>query len=362
MTAAGRLLDPNRPLGAARSFLPYRPYDVAPSVRLSILRLEADGRDVTRDGVSDERCRLRPHVVGDWKTLRAELVVQDELARIRAECFPGVSPPKLAVVGRAWCVDSRRRFPLRFERRDATTLSAILSVRREDVVGPTKLDVFVVREDRDPAAPADVARRLFARVAQSPQWIVEETEADAVASGALEVAYVDFGAPKPEGPYGEEDAAALRAAPDALCHVVYRSAGPLILINDRSPELREVLLAKGTVGMKARLRDVLIRQIAATAWRSLLVEAAAAAREAMGEEPDLTEWLETHETHWSCQVLLRAARELGPKDDPAAGIRRALDELSDPLVRPGLLFRLAETVAATTRDPLRALLEEVART
>lgn len=362
MTSHSRILDPNRPLGAARAFLPYRPYDVTPSFALSILRFDVDGRDVTRHGVVEDRCRLRPHVVGEWKELRAELAVDDVLPRLRGECFPGVRAARLGVVGRAWCVDSRRRFPFRFERQGDSKLSAVLRIRREDVIGPTKLDVFVVREDGDPSAPADVARRLFARIAQSPQWIVEETEADSVSGGSLDAAYVDFAHPTPEGPYAGEDAEALRTAPDALCHVVYRASGPLILINGRLPELRDVLLAKGTVGIKARLRDVLVRQIAATVWRSLLVEAAANARETLGDETDLTDWLETHETHWSCQVLLRAARELGPKHEPLTGIRRALDELSDGLARPALLFRLAESIAATTRDPLRSLLEEVART
>jgi hypothetical protein len=362
VTGPARLLDPNRPLGTARAFLPYRPYDVTPTIRMTVARCIVDGRDVTREGVSEERCRLRPHVVGEWRDLQAELVVEDVFERLKSECFPGVAAPKLAMVGRAWCVDARRRFPFRFERRDATSLAATLRIRREDVVGPTKLDAFAVREDRDPAAPADVARRQFARVAQTPQWVVEETEADAVASGALEATYVDFSRPEAAGVYGGEDADALRAASDALCHVVYRSSGPLILINGRLPELRDVLLAKGTVGVKARLRDVLIRQIAATTWRSLLVEAAFVARETIGEDGAVEDWLETHENHWSCQVLLRAAREGAAKDDPVAGVRRALDELTDGMSRPGALLRLAENIASTSRDPLRALLEEVART
>jgi hypothetical protein len=185
--------------------------------------------------------------------------------------------------------------------------------------------------------------------------LIEVDETSGPAGGAFDFAWVDFSDPRPEPPYRGEDAGHLAACPDALCHVVVRPNGPLVLVNRRHDAVRGVLQSKGTVGVAARLRDVLLGRVAVESWRTIVSEAVTALESPGEGGPEDEEVADLGGEHWTTAVLRHAAKSAKCSRD------ELVQRLRDPTERSGLLFVLSENLGRVGVDAVRKLVEEVQR-
>ncbi len=353
------LLDPNRPLGTKKVFVPYRPFALVPRLPIEVVNVEVDGQDVTEDAVDATRCRVRPHVLGaGWGEVVLVVRMADPTGAIVHACFAGRVKVPIAYFVRIECdkqqQGTRLRRGARFVRDGAGTLSATVRIARRDMRLNLSLVAFAVRAD-DAKPKFGVASRRGARLAMSPSWIVEEIESEGLAGGAFDFAYVDFADPQPGPGYAGEDAVHLRASVGALSHVAFRAQGPLVLLNVHRREVRDVLLSKGTRGVRARLRDVLLGEIATHVWRTIVAEAYFFCRPESGQPTDDDfEW-GIDVDHWSFAVLEHVVRKLSALSD----VEELLCSLHDDARRAGLLLEIGETLGRIGSDAPLKLLREV---
>jgi len=347
------LPDPNRPRGRTKVFLPYAPFALDPVVPVEVRRLEVEGDDVTAEAVDPGRCRIRPHVVADWQRAEAGLRVPDVRETV-AEAA-GLAPDEVGFAGRVWCRATRWRGGIRFREEDGAFVAA-LPLRRADVEGLVEIDVSAVRTGEAAEAHPGRAAHAGSLLAAAPQWLLEVVPVESPAAGAFDFAYVDFRDPQPDGPYRGEDARLLPAIATALSHTVIREHGPLVLLNRGNREVVDVLLSRGTVGARARLRDVMLQHVASSAWRTILEEAWLACRPSE-EQPE--EWARLGDEHWATRSLVRAAKERhGTLDDP---VQALLADLNDDALRPGLLHVLSERLGGADRDVFGKFVKELVR-
>lgn len=360
-----RLPDPHGP--SNETFLPYRPGILAATLPLAIAGLRVNGVDLTESAVLVDRLRIRPYLIESWADMEIAASLDDPTAALHGAGFPSGEGPTILALLRVHCPATRLRLAVRMAPDGRGALVARLRIRREDIERHARLEAVVMRSRPAVAEQQGEASLRYALLARSPAWRVEVDEAERPGGNALDVVYVDFAEPRQESGYRGEDASVLRRIADGLVHIAIRPEGPLVLINKNHPEVVDVLLAKGTVGLRARIRDVLLRQIAGTAWRTLLVEAAArvhvsAASEIAGASDDLDadEAADLGDDHWTTRVLSHAGRVFAPRAaDPRANLIQAL---ADDGRRPGVLTELGERLGRVGADPVWRLIEEGART
>ncbi len=353
------LSDPNRPPKSPRRFLPYRPHALDPTLPLEVASVRVDSSDETDAVLDPSRCRIRPHLVGDWELIEVAFRAPDLRAAVAERAGLKTAPASVAILGKLSCRETRLRRAIRFApATDGEALEANLELDRRDVRDKVELQLFAVVRELPGKLARDLAHHEGSLLAVSPIWVIEERDLAMPAGGAFEVAYIDFKEPAPNGPYRGEDAPELRAIPDALVHVVFRPEGPLVLMNEHHPDLRLVLFSKGTRGWRARLRDLLAQRVAATVWRSVLTEAWQQVRPAEGfPDPDERSWALLGEEHWTTRALDRAAQIRTRKDDEP--IPALLDLIEDESSRAGILSRLSEELAHETDRSLPRLVEEL---
>lgn len=359
-----RLPDPHGPPNDA--FLPYRPGVLSATLSLSITGLRVNGVDLTESAVLVDRMRIRPHGIDCWADMEVVASIPDPVETLHASAFPSGEAPPLFALLRVHCPATRLRLAVRMAPDGRGAWVARFRIQREDVERHVRIEAVVTRSRPAERANEGEARLRYALLARSQVWRVEVEEPERPGGSALDVAYVDFATPAVGAGYRGEDASVLRRVADALVHVAIRPEGPLVLINKRHPEVVDVLLAKGTVGLRARIRDVLLRQIATTTWRTLLVEAVARLRidEAsldgapMDDDPD--DVADLGEDHWTTRILTHAGRVFAPKEaDPRLAL---VEALADDGRRPGILTELGERLGKVGSDPFWRLIEEGART
>jgi len=359
-----RLPDPHGP--PTDAFLPYRPGILSATLALSIVDLRVNGVDLTESAVLVDRLRIRPHGIESWADMEVTATMPDPTGALHTSAFPSGETPPLFGLLRVHCPATRLRLAVRMAPDGRGAWVARFRIRREDVERHVRIEAVVTRSRPSERANDGEANLRYALLARSQVWRVEVEEPERPGGSALDVVYVDFTSPVVEAGYRGEDASALRRVPDALVHVAIRPEGPLVLINKRHPEVIDVLLAKGTVGLRARIRDVLLRQIATTTWRTLLVEAIARLTigdaeldEARGDD-DSNDVAHLGDDHWTTRILTHAGRVFAPKEaDPKAAL---MDALADDGRRPGILTELGERLGKVGSDPFWRLIEEGART
>ena len=351
------LPDPNRAPRAPKRFLPYRPFILDPTLPLEIVSVAVDGQDETDAVVEPARCRIRPHLIGDWDSASVEIRIADLREEIAIQSGLESSAEAVDVFGRLSCRETRLRRPVRLSA-EGDHLVGMLGLERRDVRDKVELQVMAVRATRPTTPIQDVGHHRGSLLALSPIWVIEERDLAMPSGGAFDVAYVDFAAPAPSGPYRGEDAEELKQVPDALVHVVFRPEGPLVVMNEHHPDLRAVLFSKGTRGWRARLRDLLSTRIAATVWRSVLIEAWQQLRPAEGfPDPDDRTWADLGDEHWTTRALQRAATLRTKKaDEPICAL---LDLIEDESTRAGVLTGLTERLATETGNALPRLVGEL---
>lgn len=346
------LQDPNVSKSERARFLPYLPHSLAPIVPLRVTRVEVDDHLVTDDALRAEACRVRPHVVQAWKRLTVDFELDDIDAQLRSIAFPPGSSDPVEHLLRIRCRETRLRRAVAM-RRTGSSYRGTLTLTRDDCDNLVLIECLSARATRaaepDPRLPSEE----HTWIARSPRWIVEIDEGKGPAGGALDFCWVDFGQPTPAPPYRGEDCDHLRRCPDALSHVAIRPEGPLILLNKRHPAVVSLLQCKGTVGIDARLRDVLLGRVAAEAWRAIL--AAAVGEMAMDKEPteNVDEVAALGEEHWTTHILRHVEKHLGWTAS------EAMHKLGEPSGRNGHLFEASETLGRVGTETLRKLAEEL---
>lgn len=346
------LVDPNVSKSERARFLPYLPHSLAPVVPLRVTRVEVDDHLVTEDAVRPESCRIRPHVVQGWKRLLVDFELDDIDPQLRSLAFaPGSNEP-LEHLLRVRCRETRLRKAVALRRTDAS-YKGTLSLSRDDCDNLVLVECLSARATRaekpDPRLPSEE----HTWIARSPRWIVEVDEGKGPAGGALDFCWVDFGQPTVAPPYRGEDCDHLRRCPDALSHVAIRPEGPLILLNRRHPAVVGLLQCKGTVGINARLRDVLLGRVAADAWRAILTAAVGEVSSDRDTNEEGAEVADLGEEHWTTHVLRHVEKHLNWSASDA------IRKLGDPGGRNGYLFEASETLGKVGTETLRKLAEEL---
>ena len=346
------LQDPNVSKSERARFLPYLPHSLAPVVPLRVTRVEVDDHLVTEDALRAETCRVRPHVVQGWKRLNVDFELDDIDAQLRSIAFPPGSNDPVEHLLRVRCRETRLRKAVAM-RRIGSSYGGTLTLSRDDCDGLVLIECLSARATRaskpDPRLPSEE----HTWIARSPRWIVEVDEGKGPAGGALDTCWVDFGQPTPAPPYRGEDCDHLRRCPDALSHVAIRPEGPLVLLNKRHQAVVRLLQCKGTVGIQARLRDVLLGRVATDAWRAILAAAIGEVSTDKDTNDDASEVADLGEEHWTTHVLRHVEKYLGWA--PSEAMRR----LGDPSTRNGHLFEASETLGKVGTETLRKLAEEL---
>lgn len=353
MTSLEPLDDPNVASGERRRFLPYPPHSLEPILPLEVRRIEVDEQDVTTEAIVAARCRIRPHVVHGWHRVRIEFALADFDDAIWSRAFPEAEELAVRHILRIRCPASRLRRAARLDRRE-DGYHGVVELSRDDVERSVQIEGAAVRARPARTPIPHRANEQFSWLARSPRWLVEVDATDMPAGGAFDFAWVDFGKPEASPQYRNEDAGYLVQCPDALSHVVIRPSGPLLLVNKRHESVVGVLSAKGTVGTRARLRDVLLNRIAVEAWRTILCVAVADVTNDSSEDGD--EAADLGDEHWTTAVLRHAAKVAKVERDEI--VRR----IAGAETRPGFLFHLAETLGRVGSETLRKLVDEVEST
>lgn len=354
-----RLFDPHGPRN--EPFLPYRPGILSATLPLEVRRVRLDGADLTGATLKPERLRVCAYAVDDWDELELDLALADPTENVRRRAFESGDPAALIFLARLSCPTTLLRLAAALRPSEDGHWKGSLRLRRDDVERTAFFEAVALRAAPSTGERADEASFRHSLLARSPRWRIDVSEPPPPPGRAFDVAYVDFADPRPDGVYSGEDAASLRRTRDALSHVAFAPAGPIVLINKRRPEVTDVLLARGTVGLRARIRDVLLRQIATSAWRAMVLEAAARVDLEFGTDPSADdEAADLGDLHWTTRVLDHAARALFPREGARAR-ERLLAALADDALRPGTLFELSERLGRVGQDPVLRLIEEATR-
>lgn len=245
---------------------------------------EREQRVIALDGEPWRRARLRYRVGIPERTLRAVL----------PESEHGAPPAELVLVVR--CAQTRLRRSVRAMSPPIVEAQAegILDLRQDDCGGEIEITPFLLRGRA--GTPVDgYAFRRGARLASARPWLLRIEPARAPSGRFLDVRYRSFG----------QDAW-LAAFQRNLYRLECDQDAPVLWINADHDKIAAVLDERGTVGRKARLRDVFYDLIAHGVWTQLFVRAALDARP--GREPSygwqdavlrllLPLMFETHRTH-----------------------------------------------------------------
>lgn len=245
-----------------RRFLPYRsePFGLA----LTVSRLQVDGVDQKDkvDAVAHLVALedLRPeHVVAELELVLPAKVVESVLP----ESERGAPPLSLLVVIR--CPDTRIRRaqliasgPIK-----GGVFKAPLELSCDEVVGQVELVPILVRDAAAKDPKPGFAAHLGARVAGARPWTIRLAKARAPLGEHLDIRYESFKA--------SVDSALWAGA---LYRLDCESESPILWLNKDHERIVEVLDSKGTVGLKARLREVLFDSIGAAVWSQLFARAA----------------------------------------------------------------------------------------
>ena len=113
--------------------------------------------------------------------------------------------------------------------------------------------------------------------------------------------------------------------------------------------LADVLKARGSVGTRARVRDVLLNRIAVDAWRTILAKTVQITGECFGDVLD--EPADLGDEHWTTRVLMHAAKQV--KRDPDV----LVNEFRDAYSSPSAFFEVAERLGKVGSDVYRKLVE-----
>ncbi len=346
------LQDPNVSKSERARFLPYLPHSLAPVVPLKVTRVEVDEHLVTDDALRSDACRIRPHVVQGWKRMVVDFELDDIDAQLRGLAFEPGSTDPIEHLLRVRCRDTRLRRSVAM-RRTEFAYRGTLALSRDDCDNLVLIECLSARATRaakpDPRLPSEE----HTWIARSPRWVVEVDEGKGPAGGALDFCWVDFAQPTVAPPYRGEDCDHLRRCPDALSHVAVRPEGPLILLNKRHSAVVSLLQCKGTVGIDARLRDVLLGRVAAEAWRAILAAAVGEVSTDKDANDDGSEVADLGEEHWTTHVLRHVEKQLG------WSASEAMRKLGDPSGRNGHLFEASETLGKVGTEALRKLAEEL---
>lgn len=289
-------------------FLPYRyePFGLEVTPLRSVL-------DKTREvkALSAERCLV------DLVEERFETATIDLGVKLAPNLIASVFPPEEHSKPPGRLILALRCAPVRLRQVQIVAEAPLreqgfatkLTLRRSDLRGSLEIIPFLVR-----AAPAareapGLASVGGARLASGRPWEVRIDLLREIAGQYLEVAYVSF----------REQGRERFPWPENLYKLDCDTPSPILLLNSDHERIAEVLNSKGTVGARARIREVLFDAISHAVWTRLFLKAAHDVRD--GDEPRY-EW----ENAVLSRLLPAAYPEHADRESRIAALRADLED------------------------------------
>lgn len=301
-----------------------------------------DGERTVAVGDDNRRVPVAPTDPQRKVVLRGELDLPEEVV---TTVFPEPerdSPPgKLYVAVRSLDTMLRDRVDVASTDLEAGRYDVTVRLPRAEVHGDVQLVPFLTRTRGLPSSDVDTpcATTAGVRLASAPTWTVRMDDPRDGSEDAIDGEQASF---------SEHDHL---PSGDHLYYVDFRNAGrPKLWLNSDHGRIVEILHGSGTMGTRARMRDVILDHIQHATWTQLLVRAIADADPETGEPRH--DWQET--------VLEMFATDLTDHDETAQAAVELTRRLADPDDVPFLTEAIDEVVQSHVdpREQFINLIEE----